>query len=233
MPWIVHSFVAKFQSQFLKDRRSNLSDDHLIVLANFAENYQFTIQDEIQGYHCNSGQCTIYPVVFCQNTQDKLIDESMCFISDDLQHDIGFVYQLQTQLISCIKENYSNTTKLEYFSDGCAGQYKNLKSCQYLCNPKADFDLDAAWSFFATSHGKSLCDGIGGTVKQLCLTKASLQRKTEEPPINSAELLHLYCKNNIHGISFQFVDTHALSLVLILHQEKPSKEQEAIITLLH
>ena len=30
-------------------------------------------------------------------------------------------------------------------------------------------------NFFATSHGKSACDGIGETVKRL-LTKASLQR---------------------------------------------------------
>ena len=29
--------------------------------------------------------------------------------------------------------------------------------------------------FFATSHGKSACDGIGGTVKRLT-RKASLQR---------------------------------------------------------
>ena len=206
----VHSFIAKCQNQFLKDRKSNLPDGHLIILADFAENYQFTIQDEIQSYHWNSGQCTIHPVVIYQNSQDKLISESMCFISDDLQHDIGFVYQLQTQLTSYIKRNYPYSTKLEYYSDGCAGQYKNFKNIQNLCNHNDDFDLDADWSFFATSHGKSPCDGIGGTVKRL-LTRASLQRKPEEPPINSAELVHVYCKNNIHGITFQFIDKHVLA----------------------
>ena len=89
----------------------------------------------------------------------------MCFISDDLQHDIRFVYQLQAQLTNYIEKNYLNTTKLEYYSDGCADQYKNFKHIKNLCNHKADFDLDANWSFFTTSHGKSPGDGKGRTVK--------------------------------------------------------------------
>ena len=36
------------------------------------------------------------------------------------------------------------------------------------------FELVASWMFsFATSHGKSLCDGVGGTVK-CAVTKESL-----------------------------------------------------------
>ena len=41
-----------------------------------------------------------------------------------------------------------------------------------LCLHFKDFGLKAEWIFFATSHGKSTCDGIGGTVKR---TTASLQ----------------------------------------------------------
>ena len=33
-----------------------------------------------------------------------------------------------------------------------------------LCNHVNDFGFHAIWLFFATSHGKSPCDGIGGTV---------------------------------------------------------------------
>ncbi|KAJ8896733.1 hypothetical protein PR048_002078 [Dryococelus australis] len=42
--------------------------------------------------------------------------------------------------------------------------YKNCKNILNLCHP-------AFWPFFATSHGKSPCDGIGGTVQRM--TKAS------------------------------------------------------------
>ena len=50
------------------------------------------------------------------------------------------------------------------WSDGCAGQYKNFKNIMNLCNHVNDFGFHAVWLFFATSHGKSPCDGIGGTV---------------------------------------------------------------------
>ena len=39
--------------------------------------------------------------------------------------------------------------------------------------------MPAEWHFFATSHGKGPCDGVGGTVKRLA-ARASLQR-----PINN------------------------------------------------
>lgn len=44
-----------------------------------------------------------------------------------------------------------------------------------LCLHEKDFQLKAQWSFFETSHGKTECDGIGGTVIRLA-RKESLQR---------------------------------------------------------
>ena len=41
-----------------------------------------------------------------------------------------------------------------------------------LCHHKQDFGLDALWTFFATSHGKSPCDGIGGFVKRHVATRS-------------------------------------------------------------
>ena len=64
--------------------------------------------------------------------------------------------------------------KIIYFSDGAAAQYKNRKNFLNLCHHKADFGVDAEWHFFATSHGKGPCDGLGGTVKRLA-ARASLQ----------------------------------------------------------
>jgi len=64
---------------------------------------------------------------------------------------------------------------VEYYSDGYAGQNKNLKNFFNLCQHKTDFGIEAKWVFFATSHGKQPCDSIGGTVKHLT-AKASLQQ---------------------------------------------------------
>ena len=68
---------------------------------------------------------------------------------------------------------------LLYFSDGCAGQCKNCKNFINLYDHLDNFGVDAEWIFFATSHGKSPCDGIGGFVKQH-VAKRSLQRPLDD-----------------------------------------------------
>ena len=66
---------------------------------------------------------------------------------------------------SDINENFPDVKNVEYFNDGCAGQYKNYKNMHNLCLHQNDFKLEASWCFFATSHEKTLCDGIGGIVR--------------------------------------------------------------------
>ena len=54
--------------------------------------------------------------------------------------------------------------------------------------------------FFATSHGKSPCDGIGGTVKRK-MTQASLQRPLNEQ-ILTFDAVRTFCQSSIDGITF-------------------------------
>ena len=99
-----------------------------------------------------------------------------------------------------IKENLPGIKNVRYWSDGCAGQYKNYKNMMNLCMHKEDFQLDATWSFFATSHGKSPCDGVGGTVKRK-IARCSLQR-----PINDQILtfpaVEKFCAEHLKSIHF-------------------------------
>jgi hypothetical protein len=34
-----------------------------------------------------------------------------------------------------------------------------------MCNHEDGFGMNAEWHFFALSHGKGTCDGIGGKLK--------------------------------------------------------------------
>ena len=52
-----HSFIAKSQAKYLTRLKDELNDDEVIVLGDFAENYSFVVQDEIQGFHWNTSQC--------------------------------------------------------------------------------------------------------------------------------------------------------------------------------
>lgn len=79
-----------------------------------------------------------------------------------------------------------------------------------LCLHEKDFQLKAQWSFFATSHGKTECDGIGGTVKRLA-RKESLQRPLNRQIITTEDLFE-FCKDNIANINFRFISKGAVDL---------------------
>ncbi|XP_065684929.1 uncharacterized protein LOC136097009 [Hydra vulgaris] len=206
-----HSFIAKSQSSYLKHLKETISIDEAIVLADFAENYTFVVQDEIQSYHWSKSQCSLHPVVIYYN-KVKLEISSLCVISDDLNHDVGFINEVMHKTINHIKTHLCPTIKkIHYFSDGCAGQYKNCKHFYNLCHHAQDFSVCCIWSFFATSHGKSPCDGIGGTVKRLVAT-ASLQSPTTGH-ILSSQAMFEYCKKSISGITFVYVSAEEMELV--------------------
>ncbi|XP_047129865.1 uncharacterized protein LOC124809907 [Hydra vulgaris] len=198
-----HSFIAKSQSSYLKHLKETLSIDEAIVLVDFAENYTFVVQDEVQSYHWSKSQCSLHPVVIYYKKM-KLETSSFCIISDDLNHDVGFINEVMHKTINHIKANICPTiTKIHYFSDGCVGQYKNCKHFYNLCHHSKDFSLSCIWNFFATSHGKSPCDGIGGTVKRLVAT-ASLQ-SPNTGQILSAQAMFEYCQKSISGIMFMYI----------------------------
>ena len=196
-----HSFISKAQGQYLKECKENLSPNECLWLGDFAENYQFVIQDEVQSYHWNKDQCTLHPVVlYYKSREDVFSEKSFCFLSSDNEHDTCFVYKIQYEISNFIKMNLPHIKLIKYFSDGCAGQYKNYKNFLNLCHHKEDFGIDAEWSFFATSHGKSPCDGIGGTVKRLT-SSASLKR-TINDQILTVEKMFTFCKDSIKAILF-------------------------------
>ena len=78
-------------------------------------------------------------------------------------------------LVDYLKENLPIVINIFYFSDGCTELCKNHKNFFNLCHHQQNFNMDAEWIFFATSHGKSPCDSVMGFVKHDA-AKLSLQR---------------------------------------------------------
>ena len=71
-------------------------------------------------------------------------------------------------------------------------------------------NIDAEWHFFATSHGKSPCDGIGGTVKTL-VARASLQAATSDQILTPHQLFE-WVATNINEIQFFYMSTEDIQL---------------------
>ena len=60
-----HSFTAKSQSQYMKTLKANMMTplEDLILQGDFAENYSYVVQDEIQSFHWENKQATLHPFV--------------------------------------------------------------------------------------------------------------------------------------------------------------------------
>lgn len=201
---IPHSFIAERQSSYLKEVKNSLNQHEFLVIMDFSENYSFVIQDEIQSFHWTNAQATIHPFgIYFKNESSDVEHTNLVIISDCLKHNTTLVHLFQRYLIKYLKEKYSIVKRIIYFSDGSASQYKNRKNFLNIAMHETDFECPANWHFFATAHGKSICDGLGGTIKRLA-TKASLQRPFNNQIITPRQLYD-WANNSIRNINVTFV----------------------------
>ena len=141
------------------------------------------------------------PYILLWHTVDETLEHrNICVVSDAKQHSTVTVYAFLSVVIPYLQTEFPDMKKVHYFTDGCVAQYKNKNNFVNLCHHEEDFGLEGEWNFFATSHGKSACDGIGGTMKRL-LMKASLQRPYTDPILTSEAVMH-FCTKSIPGIHF-------------------------------
>lgn len=71
-----------------------------------------------------------------------------------------------------------------------------------MANYEKDFKIKAEWNFFASSHGKGVCDGIGGTVKRHAY-RTSFQW-FEGNAINNFRKLFKWAKGFFNNIDLDF-----------------------------
>ena len=71
---------------------------------------------------------TIHPFVYYYKDQNNIKNGNCVLISDCNIHDTIAVHLFQKRLVAHLKDNFSVVQRIIYFSDGCAGQYKNLKN---------------------------------------------------------------------------------------------------------
>ena len=133
---------------------------------------------------------------------------SICVVSDHRSHNQSAVHASLACALPLSKQSRLLLKKVLYFSDGAASQYKNYKAFINLCFHEQDHNLKAEWHLFARSHGKSPCDGVGGTVKQL-VANASLEAN-HDMWILRPKQLYQWGTKNITGIFFFYVSSETV-----------------------
>ena len=114
-------------------------------------------------------------------------------ISDCMLHD--------TTAVHCFLINVITKLKQIYFSNDTSSQHKNFKNLLNLCHQEGDHKLSVEWNVFATSHGKSSCDGVDGNVNRL-VASANLQM-IDGRGITSPQEMFGWASENIRRVNFE------------------------------
>jgi hypothetical protein len=193
-----HHYLSVAQHKKFKRTREVLEPGQLIIWGDFSENYTSVTQNAIQSDYFNNKQITLHPFTIYYNKDGEVTPLSYCIISNCTIHDTNTFYAFQSALMKDLKVHLealgvNNTKYIYYFSDGCAGQYKNRKNFVNLYHHKADFGIEAEWNFFATAHGKGPPDAIGGNSKRLMKVESRYMNSFLLRQLHlTAQLLHPY-----------------------------------------
>lgn len=87
---------------------------------------------------------------------EQVVYKTYCVISDEMTHDADTFHVFRNAVMPLIKRDLEGILiqKVYYVSDGCGGQYKNVKNFANLMLHHEDYGLEAEWHFCSTSHGK-------------------------------------------------------------------------------
>ena len=216
----------------MKNLKETLKPKEAIIILDFTEN-SFVLQDAVQRYRWNNSHATLHPFAdYYRGDEGQLCNTNICVISGCHKHDVVAVHSyLKVVLKKFTSDTSHRISKIYYFTDGAASQYKNYKNICNLLYHRDDFGLDAEWHFFATSHGKNACDGIGGTVKREA-SNASLRATTSGHILTPLQLFE-WCSmhlTELGSVIFRKIKQSTLYLTARF-KRRHTKFQESVVSI--
>lgn len=182
-----HLFRAEWQHAMMK---ACIEARKTTIVMDFAENYSCHFQNEVQSGFFDQAQVVIHPMMVYYDKQATRFKHSIIGITDDVSKDAATVQAFEDSAIEILQKNEVALGEMHEWTDGCAAQYKGKSSFYNIS--KRNHPIIAR-NFFETSHGKSVCDGLGAVTKNCC-AQAVLSGKVV---IAGAKSLYQYCKSNL------------------------------------
>ena len=163
--FVSHNFVANWQDEQCHLAMENLPEDTILSHIDFAENYSFQMQNEIQSMHWTSHQVTILvhltyrvnPAYDVTKPHTKFKKESHFYISDDREHDTLFVQHCLLLHWGHMIANGFTPKQHWVFSDGCSAQFKCSRAMYFVAKyPNLTNGCKMLWQYFGSGHGKGV-----------------------------------------------------------------------------
>lgn len=109
--FLMHSYINREQRTYINELRTKSSRlSYAVVQMDFAENYTFLRQREVQAAHWNNQQATLFTVHIKLGNEHK----NMVIISDYMRHDTAFVHCAQGLIVDFLRKNYPQVTNINY-----------------------------------------------------------------------------------------------------------------------
>lgn len=161
-----HEYVKLYQAKAYHNavKKSTESDATSCVLVfDFAEKFKITNQNEVQSAHYGQTPITIFTVAeYFKGLKSKVIVSD--FEKQTKDCIIAFIVRIMEDLPPEIQ-------MVDIFTDNAGSQFKNQYLMESLKTIQKMLGKTIRWNFFAPMHGKSVVDGIGGSVKRFVRRK--------------------------------------------------------------
>ena len=109
--FVTHTYVTRQQREHIKKIKLTSSlTTFVVVHMDFAENFSFVIQKEIQSAYWHQKQATLYTIVISVGSDHR----SMVIVSNRMVHDTAFVYSAQQIIVKFIREEYPSVQRINY-----------------------------------------------------------------------------------------------------------------------
>lgn len=223
---LVHYFAIKWQADQFEYLQNNLKEGEVLIVMDFAQNFDHIRQNEPQSAHFGRNQSTVHSVVcFYQCPEDPCrnrVRHEMVIFSDDRSHSYKQVAAMEKAVLRKLQEEVGLKIKRIFqYTDNCGKQYKAYGGFDKVSRSV----IPICRSYFCPHHGKSVCDGIIGRIK----ARLARDIKTGKAHCETTEQLFEYCKKhysthepNVHGTC-----NHVRTEFLLVPETESNKEEDS------
>jgi hypothetical protein len=218
--FVTHNFKARWQDEQCQLMMKNVPEGIIASHMNYAENYSFAIQNEVQSLYYFSMSVTILVHITMWKEGVETVKQIHFYISDDKEHDSAFIQYYLLLHWDWVLDARLTPQEHWVYSDGCSAQFKCATVMYFVsCYPLLSGGCKMQWNYFESVHGKGEWDGAGVVVK-----KALRAEQIQNPlrPLQNATLVVEFLEEKYTeriASSYQQSTTPPLSRVLAYWRE--------------
>lgn len=195
-----HLYFKNAQQGYYQKLREDLDDQTLLLLMDFAENVSLHAQEEVSNKFYRREMASLFTAVVYRKVNGKLQHRSYGVFSDDLKHDVSHVMLALRAIRQSTPrpgedeifsgDPFAGISKICYFTDGARQHFKSKNSMWFLGLHNEIFGVPGVWHFHCSGHGKSPCDGVGASLKNIIRRRALKETPaaTTKPILNALDI---------------------------------------------